>query len=228
MYQSPRSRQPGTTHFTLIELLVVIAIIAILASMLLPALSHARERARQTSCMNQLKQVGLGILLYAEVHDDVIPIGFHPRAWDVLNSTGYVEGRTGILDCPSDMTRTPNQGRANGYYAYSFTGGRNRSYIYNERLGMVLSATNIPYPPKNDMKHFKNPEYATLIRDSEWALGNDNAYYHGAGGIQNFAQYFADRHGGGANYLFAPGHVQHYKPSGYMSNISGRSGIPGT
>ncbi|HEY1717426.1 MAG TPA: prepilin-type N-terminal cleavage/methylation domain-containing protein [Verrucomicrobiae bacterium] len=59
--------------FTLIELLVVIAIIAILAALLLPALSAAKAKARQSTCLNNLKQVTLGIHLYAGDHDDTLP-----------------------------------------------------------------------------------------------------------------------------------------------------------
>jgi prepilin-type N-terminal cleavage/methylation domain-containing protein/prepilin-type processing-associated H-X9-DG protein len=62
-------RRPG---FTLIELLVVIAIIAILAAILFPVFARAREKARQTSCLSNLKQMGLGCMMYAQDYDDTM------------------------------------------------------------------------------------------------------------------------------------------------------------
>ncbi len=66
--------------FTLIELLVVIAIIAILAAILFPVFARAREKARQTSCTSNVKQMMVGVLMYAQDYDERLLLGVHPCA----------------------------------------------------------------------------------------------------------------------------------------------------
>ena len=73
MVLSNINRKQKNHGFTIVELLVVIAIIAILASMLLPALSKAREVAKGSLCMNNLKQQGYGITMYMDDHNDYVP-----------------------------------------------------------------------------------------------------------------------------------------------------------
>jgi prepilin-type N-terminal cleavage/methylation domain-containing protein len=82
---STRSRHWQRSGFTLIELLVVIAIIAILIALLLPAVQQAREAARKSTCKNNLKQMGLALHNFHDVHGNFPPM--HAQAWDVNNDT---------------------------------------------------------------------------------------------------------------------------------------------
>lgn len=103
---SSASRRRG---FTLIELLVVVAIIAILAGLLLPALSSAKMRARQTACISGLHQLGLGIQMYADDHRGFFPETTHGttdtnRSW-IVTLRPYVGNVDAIRACPSDPFR---------------------------------------------------------------------------------------------------------------------------
>lgn len=110
-------RSKHYSGFTLIELLVVIAIIAILASILFPVFAQAREKARQSACISNLKQIGLALQMYATDYDELLPLANeYPAAPPPAD--GYHQGPPGIFEvlepytknqqifrCPSDRDR---------------------------------------------------------------------------------------------------------------------------
>jgi len=108
-----------TRGFTLIELLVVIAIIAILAAILFPVFAKAREKARQTSCLNNVKQMSLAILQYAQDYDEkMMPRYYTGYNWD-KQIAPYIKN-TQIFMCPS--TNAYSYGYAQDYLSWAAIG----------------------------------------------------------------------------------------------------------
>lgn len=131
--------------FTLIELLVVMSIIALLISILLPALNGARDAARATACLSNLHQIGIGVHLYASDNDETLPTSFdhtvNPRyaRWFSMIKVSDVDREQTVLVCPSNERRWGGSDR--------FPGGGvewHGNYAWNMNVG---NATNSTTPP---------------------------------------------------------------------------------
>ena len=135
--------------FTLIELLVVIAIIAILAAILFPVFARAREKARQTSCASNLKQLMLGALMYAQDYDETCTMFADGTSYE--NDTyrwqyalqPYIKN-TQILDCPS-ADATYNGTPLDSSIAYGIAYSDLASYSYGVKLADVKNPSDVVY-----------------------------------------------------------------------------------
>jgi prepilin-type N-terminal cleavage/methylation domain-containing protein/prepilin-type processing-associated H-X9-DG protein len=121
--------------FTLIELLVVIAIIAILAGILFPVFARARENARRSSCMSNVKQLSLAVLMYSQDYDEKLPPAYANGAPSGMDWWGpiiqpYIKNIQ-VYFCPSDYT----QSSTSNYNASSVSYGWNYYFLQNKPLG---------------------------------------------------------------------------------------------
>ncbi|MBQ0105205.1 MAG: DUF1559 domain-containing protein [Armatimonadetes bacterium] len=230
--------------FTLIELLVVIAIIAILAAILFPVFAQAREKARQTSCLSNLKNLGTAIMLYVDDNHETYP-GSYTDLGDG-NKYGYYFWTGKLFSyvkdwkvyyCPShwktyDSTASDTMGYSTTAQFYRAFGA---GYSPNAHL---LFSTAAPTTPVK-MSRVKSPSNIVALFDGSYywmnttAIGSNGQYGQylpGAGlcGITAASNVTGDtledfnngRHNGGINVTFADGHASYMKSEEFYNQAN--------
>ncbi len=200
--------------FTLIELLVVIAIIAILAAILFPVVARARENARKTSCISNLKQIGLGILQYTQDYDEkmvftyTLAPGVGPgyyRWQDTLQP--YLKSYQ-IVVCPSDSnpsTDTTSAGVLTTSYATN-------SVTQTGATEFVDAPMNNAFRPALSLAQYQDPAKTILLLDAS-AIEVNTYLQTDWGNTVPADMVQSKRHLEGTNFLWADGHAKWLRDS---------------